>query len=150
MIFSALVSTFAGLAALAFPAAAAEPASLAAARQLFLTGKYSEAGEMYGRLPAANAVAAAIGRAGCLSAIGKIDEAAAILTAAAAANPKAGSLHAELALLALARGDAKQAGSEVQTSLRLIPDGPGQAAARWVAAELDRRAGRLDEATARL
>ncbi len=32
-------------------------------------------------------------------------------------------------------------------ALKLIPDGPAQAPARWVTAELDRRAGKLDEAT---
>ncbi len=134
--------------AMATPVLAAAETSLDAARLLFLQGKYTEASEMYGRLAKAEPVAAAIGQVRCLSSAGKTDEAAKLLFAAAEKHADAGQLHAESALLALDRGDLQQADAEVKAALRLIHGGPDQAAARWVAAELHRRAGRLDEATA--
>ena len=138
-------------AAIAHPAAAESAADPSAdARQLLLQGKYAEAGELYSKLAAEKPVVAAIGQARALAAIGKTDEAEKLLAAAVKTHDSAGELRAELALLALADGDLKEAREQTDAALKLIPDGPAQAPARWVAAELDRRAGKLDEATARL
>jgi tetratricopeptide (TPR) repeat protein len=129
--------------------AVAEPAAdpSAAARQLLLQGKYAEAGELYSKLAAEQPIAAAIGQARALAAVGKTDEAAKLLAAAVKQHDSAGALRAELALLSLADGDLKEAREQTNAALKQIPEGPAQAPARWVAAELDRRAGKLDEAT---
>ena len=139
----ALLVVWPAVAAVADPA----PPDQAAARKLLLSGKYAEAGELYAKLAARQPVVAAIGQARALAAVGKLDEAKKILAAAAKEHDSVGELHAELAILALAAGDLKEASAEANAAIRLIPDGAGQAAARWVLAELDRRAGRLDEAT---
>jgi len=135
----------------AVSAVAAEPpadSSLAAARKLLLQGKYAEAGEMYAKLAAREPVAAAIGQARALAAVGKTDEATKMVSGAAKEHDSAGELRAESASIALATGDLKEARTQADAALALLPDGPGQAPARWVSAELDRRAGRLDAATA--
>ena len=128
------------------------PPSAVDARRLFLQGKYAEAGDLYAKLAKEQRAVAAIGSARCLTAVGKYDEAAKLLASAAAASEKqpeqAGALKAELALLALERGDLAEADKQAQAALVLLPDGSKQAAARWVTAELHRRAGRLDEALA--
>ena len=129
-----------------------EPTSAAEAHGLFLQGKYTEAGDLYAKLAKQQPAAAAIGSARCLTAVGKYGDAAKLLTSAAAKSEKqpeqVGTLKAELAVLALDRGDLTEAGKQSQAALALLPDGPQPAAARWVAAELHRRAGRLDEALA--
>ena len=128
-----------------------QPSASSAARHLLLQGKYAEAGELYAKLAATDPLAAAIGQARALAAVGKIDEARKILATAAKQHDgepsTAGALRAELAVLALTGDDLKEAREQTDAALRLIPDGPRQAPARWAAAELDRRAGRLDDAT---
>jgi Flp pilus assembly protein TadD len=121
--------------------------SPSAARQLLLQGKYAEAAELYAKLAASQPVVAAVGQARALAAVGKTDEATKLLTAAAKKHDSNGDLAAELALLALAAGDLQEARRQSDAALRLTAEGPAQAPARWVAAELHRRAGRFDEAT---
>ncbi|HUY88143.1 MAG TPA: tetratricopeptide repeat protein [Pirellulales bacterium] len=118
---------------------------LAAARKLFLTGKYAESQEAYEKLADGKPVEAALGIARCLASVGKRDEAAAILEAAAKKHSEAAALAAELARLAFERGDYPAAQLAAAAALKTDPD---QLAARWVQAELARTAGRLDEADA--
>lgn len=117
---------------------------LAKARELLLGGKYAEAAEIYGPLAGAKdkeaAPAAVLGLARCLCAEGKLDEAVKRLAAAAGAHPE---LHAELARLAFERGDTRQAKARADEAIRLDGD---QLLARWIRAEVDRTAGRLEEA----
>jgi tetratricopeptide (TPR) repeat protein len=139
---------------------AAEPApigsvsakpSAAAAQRLFLRGDYSEAQEMDAHLSPGESTVGAIGTARCLTAVGKENEAVKLLAKAAAStkeSTEAGAIAAELAELALERGDLPEADAETKVALRLLPAGARQAGPRWVAAELRRRAGRLDEALA--
>jgi cellulose synthase operon protein C len=124
---------------LAFPLAgkAAED-SLSNARKLLLGGKYAEAAELFEPL-AEKSPAAAVGLARCLTAQGKLDEAAKRLSAAAASA----DVQAELARLAFERGDYKESKTRADEALRLDRR---QLLAQWIAAELDRTAGRLDEA----
>lgn len=133
------------------PSRAAPPhgqSEIGEARRLLLKGDYAEAGEAYAKLAAMQPVIAAIGQARSLAAVGIADKATEALTAALKQNPAAGELHAEMALLALNRGDLNEARRQADSALRLIPEGPKQAAARWIIAELDRRAGKLEAATA--
>ncbi len=118
------------------------------ARLLLSKGNYAEATEAYSKLAATQPVDGAIGRARSLAAVGKLDEAAAILTAAIKRHQSAGKLRAELALLALNRGDSTRAREQADAALQLTADGPKQAAPRWILAELDRRSGKLEAATA--
>ena len=117
------------------------------ARRLLLKGDYAESGEAYAKLAKTQPIIAAIGQARALTAVGKADDAVRILTAAVKRNQSAGELHAELALLALMRGDLTEARRRADSALQLTPNDPKQAAARWVMAELDRRAGKLESAT---
>lgn len=123
-------------------AAGDEPA---AARHLYLTGKYAEAAEGYQKLAEAKPDAAAIGLALCASAQGNYAEADATLAKAIAAGAESAELHAERAALAFQRGDYGTAQLEVDAALKLAPE---SLAARWWQAELFRTAGRLDEAEA--
>jgi len=111
----------------------------AEARRLLLSGKYAEAAEIYQPL-ADKDPAAALGLARCLAAEGKHDPA--VKTLKSSAGRHAG-LHAELARLAFEAGDYPAAKSAADEAARLEADQP---LARWVLAELDRAAGRLDEA----
>jgi Tfp pilus assembly protein PilF len=122
--------------------------TLAEARRLFLTGAYAEAGEMYRRLDKKEPVAAVIGQVRCFEAVGNVDEAVAVLKAAAKKHESAGEIRAELALLAMERGDEKVAEREAQAAIDLLKGAPASAQVKWVLAELRRRAGRLDEAQA--
>jgi tetratricopeptide (TPR) repeat protein len=124
---------------------AAEP-SLAEARRLFLTGSYSEASEIYSRLVDREPVVGTLGSARCLEAVGKDDKAVELLKEASKKNDAAGEIHAELARLALKKGDYNQAESEAQAATGLLKDTPASAQAKWVLAELCCRAGRLDDA----
>ena len=81
-----------------------------------------------------------MGLARCLAAQGKTDEAVKRLSAAAAGQA---DVQAELARLAFERGDYKEARTRADEALRLDRR---QISAQWIAAELDRTAGRLDEA----
>jgi len=112
---------------------------LAKARKLLLGGKYAEAAEIYAP-SAAKVPAAALGLARCLVAEGKLDEALKRLSAAAADHAE---LQAELARLAFERGAYQQAKQRAEQSMRLDRN---QLLAQWVLAELDRTAGRLDQA----
>ena len=126
--------------------AADEPAAgLPTARHLYLTGKYAEAAEAYVKLADAEPVAAALGLARCQSSQGHYDEADAILCKAAEAHPAAHELHAERAQLAFGRGDFMAAHDEVAIALKSKPD---SLPARWWQTELDRTAGKIDEAEA--
>lgn len=120
-------------------------ADLAAARHLYLTGKYAEAAEAFQKLSDAEPVAAALGLARCRSSQGHYDEADSLLRKAAAGHPQAHELHAERAALAFGRGDYPAAHEEVAAALKARPDSPP---ARWWQAELDRTAGELDKAEA--
>jgi len=111
---------------------------LSGGRSLLLGGKYAEAAEIFSPL-AKEKPAAAVGLARCLVAEGKLAEARKVL--------EAGGDHtdvlAELARLAFARGDYKAAQGHVQRALK---QDANQLLALWISAELDRVAGRLDQA----
>ena len=98
------------------------------------------------QLAATEPVAASIGLARAKGSSGQRDEVAALLAAAVAAHPHEASLQAEAASWALERGDLAAADKSVAAALALDAD---QLQARWVQAELDRLAGRLDEANTR-
>jgi tetratricopeptide (TPR) repeat protein len=118
----------------------------AAARSLLLAGKYDEAVEAYDQLAEDEPVVAAIGLARAKSSMGKREETAALLAAAVAAHQQEASLHAEAARWALERGDLATAEKSAAEALAADDD---QLLARWVQAELDRLAGRLDVANTR-
>ena len=123
------------------PAAELAPASTA--RQLLLTGRYEEAATAYGKSSQSGAVANAIGLARCQVATGKLDRAEQTLREAAERNAQAADLYAELAKLMFARGRHESAAELVKQALELDHR---QFTAHWIAAELDRVAGKLDEA----
>jgi cellulose synthase operon protein C len=133
------------LALLAFAPASptrADSEATASARRLLLTGHYAEARQAYQRLASAEPADAAIGLARCQREVGEIDEAARGLTAALAKHSDP-ALHAELAWLEFERGARSVAQAHVDSALARAPDQP---LARWIGAELDRVAGRLDDA----
>jgi tetratricopeptide (TPR) repeat protein len=133
------------LAAITATARAADP-SLADAQRLFLRGAYAEAGEMFGQL-AEKEPAAVVGAARCLSSVGKTDEAVTLLEAAAKKRNANGEIHAELARLALERGDYREAEDRALFTICGWPNEmPAAAQAKWTLAELRCREGRLDEA----
>jgi len=117
---------------------------LATARTLLLGGKYAEAAEIFADTAPTDAALpdpdAALGLARCLCAQGKRDKAVEILGPLADGRPE---IQAELAHLALQRGDYPAAKDRADEALRLDRD---TLQARWVRAELNRLAGRLDEA----
>jgi Flp pilus assembly protein TadD len=119
-----------------------EQSSLAAASELLLKGRYAEAAERLTPL-ADEEPAAAIQLARCRTAQGQSDEAEHVLKAAAERFPSAARIRAELAMLALARGEHVTAASHKDAALALdkncLP-------ARWVAAELLRLSGKIAEA----
>jgi tetratricopeptide (TPR) repeat protein len=119
--------------------------TLAAARHLWLTGKYAEATEAYQALLEAEPVSAAIGLARCQASCGNRDAADATLGQAADAHPNAAALHAERAGLAFERGDYATARQHVEDTLKTDRQ---SLAARWWQAELHRTAGELDQAQA--
>ncbi len=110
---------------------------------LRLTGRYAEAAEKYGALADMEPVAAAAGLARCQRAEGEYDQAVQTLLAAMEKQPQAAELSADLAVLEFERGKYDAAQKYVDQSLKLNPSEP---AARWIAAELHRVAGRMDEA----
>ena len=116
---------------------------VAAARRLYLRGNYEEAAEAFGRLAEKTPVAAALGLARCRAAVGKNEEAEKTLATAATKHPTAAELKAVLAELAFGRGDYPTAEKLAGQALKLDEKQP---LARWLAAELHRVAGRLDEA----
>jgi tetratricopeptide (TPR) repeat protein len=116
----------------------------AAARRLLLTGHYAQAREAYERLAPREPVVAAIGNARCRRAVGDLEGALGVLAAAAVQHPEAAALRAEQAALEFERGHHPAAQALVDSALARDPD---QLAARFLAAELDRVAGRLEEAS---
>ncbi len=121
------------------------PTPLAKARGLYQQGIYAEAQEAFEALAANEAVAAAVGVARCQEATGQREKAVATLTAAAEKQPRAAALPAELARLALERGDHAAATKLAATALELAPD---NVLARRVRGELYAANGELDKAQA--
>ncbi len=113
------------------------------AEQLLEQGKVAEAQEAFEALPADQAVAAALGVARCQEATGAREKAVETLSAAVKTHADAADLCAELARLALERGDDLQAATEVESALKHNPE---QLQALWVRAELLCNAGKLAEA----
>src|SRR5262245_38050406 len=122
---------FLALLCLALPAAAQDEAA-APARALFLKGRWEEAAERF-TAEAGRDVAAALGLAQCKLARGKRADAQAALQAARERFPESASVPAELALLALARGDHETAKSHAAAALAIDKD---CLPARWCEAEL--------------
>ena len=123
-----------------FPAvASAAEGNMEKARGLLLGGEYEEAAEVYAAL-GQKEPAAAVGLARCLRAQGKVKEAVEKLSTIAEGHA---DVQAELARLAFERGDNKQAKARADAALGLERD---QLLAVWIVAEVDRTAGRLDEA----
>ena len=110
------------LAAFCLAADDAPESPLGKARRLYQQGVYAEALDAYQALPADDAVSAAIGMARCQEATGDRDKASATLSAAAEKQPRAAVLPAELARLALVRGDRTAGMKRVGTALELEPD----------------------------
>jgi tetratricopeptide (TPR) repeat protein len=121
------------------------PQTLSEARELFLTGKYSEAAEFARRHAEKDPVAAAILWARSDEAVGKRADAVKHLVEVAGKHGKSAVLPAELARLAFERGEHEAAKMHVEAALALDKDQP---LARWVQAELYRTSGRLKEAEA--
>ena len=112
---------------------------LAKAQKLLLTGKYAEAEELF-RPSADRSPEAALGLARCHEAQGRTDEAVKVLGPLA---EKHAELLAELARLALERGDVTEAKARSDAALHLAPE---QLLAQFIRAELARASGRLDDA----
>src|SRR5436853_6453641 len=120
---------------LSFAPAARADETLAGADKLRLTGRYDEAVRAYQQNLEKEPVAAVVGLSRTLQAQGKYAEAVTTLTAASEKQPAAAALPAELALLALQRGDHAAAQKLAEAALKLDQK---QLAARLVAAELHR------------
>lgn len=126
-----------------FPAAASgAEEGLEKARGLLLGGKYEEAEEAFAAL-AEKEPAAVVGIARALRARGKLKEAVERLQDAGEENA---NVQAELARLALERGDYRQAVARAEAAVGIDGD---QLLALWVRAEVDRLAGRLEQAQRR-
>jgi tetratricopeptide (TPR) repeat protein len=123
--------------------AAVPPAGAARADSLRLTGRYAEARAAYSSVEKSDPAVAVVGIARCLAAVGETDRAIATLSASAAKHPSDAALEAELAGLEFERGNHEAARTHVDAALALDPE---QCAARFLAAELDRVAGKLDDA----
>jgi cellulose synthase operon protein C len=109
------------------------------ANKLLLRGKYAEAADLFRPL-AGKEPAAAVGLARCLASQGKESEAEKALTGVAGRHA---SVLAERAALAFVRGKVEDSRKWAEEAITLDGD---QLLARWTVAELDRTAGRLDEA----
>ncbi|MEX2112822.1 MAG: tetratricopeptide repeat protein [Pirellulales bacterium] len=121
------------------------PTPLAVARQLLQGGKYAEAEETYQGLLKEHGAAAALGLARTQAATGHREAAATTLELAAKQYPDVASLPAELALLALLRGDRDAALSLADAALKLDADA---ALPWWVKARVLTAGGKLPEANA--
>jgi Tfp pilus assembly protein PilF len=139
-----LVAVWVGIAAADEPAT---PSPLASAWQLLQQGKHAEAEEAYQALLADQGADAALGLARTQAARGHRQQAAETLTKAAGQFPKASSLAAELAYLALVRGDLKIANQQAEAAIALDAD---TALAWWVKARVLTADGELPEANAAL
>lgn len=120
-------------------AASADDGELSRARKLLLRGKYAEAADLYTPLAKKDA-AAAVGLARCLASQGKDTAAEKVLAAAPAKHV---AVLTERAAIAFDCGKSDNARKWAEEAIR--HDG-SQLLARWIVAELDRTAGRLDEA----
>jgi tetratricopeptide (TPR) repeat protein len=129
--------------ALVAVAAGAEPTGSEKARRWFLSGRYEEAAAAYVELAQREPVSSVLGLARARSATGKSAEAEKTLREFLVGTPQAAAVAADLALLLLERGQLDEAETFASQALRLHEP---QVTARWVAAELHRLAGRLDEA----
>lgn len=118
-----------------------EKQPLAVARHLLLTGKYAEAIERYQPLAEKDPFAA-VGLSRCYSEQGQTAKAIDTLRKAAG-KKNAAAVSAELARLAFQQGDDKAAKGYVDEAIKADAD---NLLAHWIAAELLRVAGRLDEA----
>lgn len=125
--------------------AVATETTLLDARRLYFIGKYAEAEEALVAIADKQPVESALGIARCQQAQGKMAEAEAGLKKAAAKHPRSAEPQAELAVIALERGDYETAAARADAAILLEPN---CAPARWVQAELHRLAGRLKEAEA--
>jgi cellulose synthase operon protein C len=125
-----------------WPCARAAENEADAARALYLKGRYAEAAERFERIVPQDA-ASRIGLARCRLATGKRDEAERILREAVEKMPAEAGLQAELALVALDRGDLDAAQSRAAKAIELDKDCVG---ARWVQAEVLKGVGKLNEA----
>lgn len=126
--------------------AAGEPAAetpLGQARRMYQAGKYGEAEDAYRALRAEHAVAAALGLARCQEATGSRDKAVETLGDAVKHHATAAGLPAELARLALDRGDFKASEAHAAAALKLDKD---QVLAQWVRAEVSCASGDLTAA----
>lgn len=123
--------------------AAEQGETLVEARQLFLAGKYAEAGEIYERLREDEPAEASLGLARCQASIGETELAVEVLEAAAQQSPNAATLPAELARLAFERGDYEAAARWAEAARAIDDD---CLPARYIQAELHRARGDLDEA----
>ncbi len=139
-----LVAVGVGIAAADEPAA---PTPLASARQLLQEGKYAEAAEAYQTLLADHGADAAVGLARTQAASGHRDRAVETLTTAARQFPKTVALPAELAYLALVRGDHETATEQADAAIELDAD---TALLWWVKARVLTAEGKLPEANAAL
>jgi Tfp pilus assembly protein PilF len=118
---------------------------IAAARKLWLTGKYAEAQEAFEKLKPTEPVAAAIGIARCQASTGHDAAAAKTVGSALETHRDDADLHALAAQLALDRGDSATADREASAAFAVRAD---HLLARWVQAERLRLSGKLDEAKA--
>ncbi|HEY5314460.1 MAG TPA: tetratricopeptide repeat protein [Pirellulales bacterium] len=116
----------------------------AAARHLLLTGKYAEAIERYQPL-AEHDPAAAVGLSRCYAAQGQTAKTIETLVAAQKRHPKAAAVAAELAWLRFQQGDYQAADRQAHATMQAEQD---NLLAHWVAAEVLRVTGRLEEARA--
>ncbi|MGD9723703.1 MAG: tetratricopeptide repeat protein [Pirellulales bacterium] len=129
-------------------ARAEEPAAggpLQAAQKLLAEGKYAEATEAYERLLDQHGPATAIGLARSQEATGQRAKAAETIATSAKKHADAAALPAELARLALARGDTKAAAEFADAALKLDAALP---LAIWAQAEVLTATGKLTEANA--
>lgn len=115
------------------------------ARKLLLAGHYAEAEEAYAALAGEAPVAAAIGVARAQASRGSLNEAVQTLEAALEKSPEATELLAELAVLSFQSGDHEAAEKRATAAVALDEN---CLAARWIQAELQRTAGKLEEAAA--
>jgi Tfp pilus assembly protein PilF len=128
--------------------AADEPAAggpLAAARRQLQEGKFAEAEEAYRALLKAHGAPAALGLARTQAATGHRQQAVETLSSAMKDHPGAAALPAELARLALERGDHDAATQLADTAIKLDGDA---ALAWWVKSRALVAAGKLEEANA--
>ncbi|MEX2026912.1 MAG: hypothetical protein WEH44_06415, partial [Pirellulaceae bacterium] len=144
-VFRALITL--GLLLRALAASAAEgdgdaAKASAAARDLYLSGRYEEAAQAYEKLAELSALDT-VHWTRCKEAIGDRNGAIALLTDARRAKPEQPLFPGELSLLQLEAGDYEAAKRFADQALALDDN---SVPARWVSAEFDRLHGKLDEA----